>query len=65
MVGAKGSRGPPGPPGNCGCSSLSTSPFDDYANTGSYPKVPVVRKTLCCNQNNILGIIHKNVSQMF
>lgn len=48
MVGTKGARGPPGPPGKCSCSSLGSSPFDDYASTGHYPKVPVVRKEGSC-----------------
>nr|XP_020468382.1 acetylcholinesterase collagenic tail peptide isoform X2 [Monopterus albus] len=42
MVGAKGARGPPGPPGKCSCSSLTSSPFDDYPSRGNYPKVPVI-----------------------
>nr|XP_046255949.1 acetylcholinesterase collagenic tail peptide isoform X1 [Scatophagus argus] len=42
MVGTKGARGPPGPPGKCSCSSLSTSPFDDYPSRGNYPKVPAI-----------------------
>lgn len=43
MVGTKGARGPPGPPGKCSCSSLSSSPFDDYSSRGNYPRVPAVR----------------------
>lgn len=43
MVGAKGARGPPGPPGKCSCSSLSSPPFENYASTGNYLKVPAVR----------------------
>ncbi|TMS11426.1 Acetylcholinesterase collagenic tail peptide [Larimichthys crocea] len=35
-------EGPPGPPGKCGCSSLSSSPFDDYSSRGNYPKVPAI-----------------------
>lgn len=43
MVGAKGARGPPGPPGKCGCNSLSSPPYENYATAGNYPKVPAVR----------------------
>uniref|UniRef100_A0A3Q3VZS3 Uncharacterized protein n=1 Tax=Mola mola TaxID=94237 RepID=A0A3Q3VZS3_MOLML len=42
MVGTKGARGPPGPPGKCSCSSLSSSPFDDFSSRGGYPKVPAI-----------------------
>ncbi|XP_045901957.1 acetylcholinesterase collagenic tail peptide isoform X1 [Micropterus dolomieu] len=42
MLGTKGARGPPGPPGKCSCSSLSSSPFDDYPSRGNYPKVPAI-----------------------
>ncbi|XP_005738512.1 uncharacterized protein colq isoform X4 [Maylandia zebra] len=42
MVGAKGARGPPGPPGKCSCSSLSSPPFENYASTGNYLKVPAI-----------------------
>lgn len=47
MVGTKGARGPPGPPGKCSCSSLSSSPFDDFSSRGNYPKVPAVRMNSC------------------
>ncbi|XP_039475039.1 acetylcholinesterase collagenic tail peptide isoform X4 [Oreochromis aureus] len=42
MVGAKGARGPPGPPGKCSCSSWSGPPFENYASTGNYLKVPAI-----------------------
>ncbi|CAI5662602.1 unnamed protein product [Oreochromis niloticus] len=42
MVGAKGARGPPGPPGKCSCSSWSSPPFENYASTGNYLKVPAI-----------------------